>query len=433
VSRLVYFDCASGASGDMLLGALVDLGLPLDALKAELAKVPLQGYRLESRKVQRSGLLATKVDVVIADHPAEHGHPHSPFHRHGGHGHDHGHNHGHEDVHAHAPAQDHGHAHRGLRDILALVDRSKLDPSVKERVSGLFRRLGEAEATVHGSSPEEVHFHEVGAIDSIVDIVGGVVGLRWLGAQRFVSSALNVGTGTVTMSHGTFPVPPPATARLVQGVPVYGAGEGELLTPTGALLVTAHATGYGPLPPVRPEAVGYGAGTRDTPGRPNVLRLIVGSEEGHTAGERVVVLESELDDMSPQLCGPLMDRLLAAGALDAFYTPIQMKKGRPGLLVSVIAEPARREALEEVLFTETTTLGVRRQEWDRTMLDRDVIPVETPYGTVGVKIGRRGGRVYNVQPEFEDCRRASEVRGVAVKEVWAAALAAARAARVGRP
>lgn len=431
MSRLVYFDCASGASGDMLLGALVDLGLPLDALEAELAKVPLQGYRLESRKVQRSGLQATKVDVVIADHPAEHGHPHSPSHRHGGHGHDHGHDHGHED--AHAPAHDHGHSHRGLRDILALVDRSKLDPSVKERVSGLFRRLAEAEATVHGSSPEEVHFHEVGAIDSIVDIVGGVVGLRWLGAQRFVSSALNVGTGTVTMSHGTFPVPPPATARLVQGVPVYGAGEGELLTPTGALLVTGHATGYGPLPPVRPEAVGYGAGTRDTPGRPNVLRLIVGSEEGHTAGERVVVLESELDDMSPQLCGPLMDRLLAAGALAAFYTPIQMKKGRPGLLVSVIAEPARREALEEVLFTETTTLGVRRQEWDRTMLDRDVIPVETPYGTVGVKIGRRGGRVYNVQPEFEDCRRASEVRGVAVKEVWAAALAAARAARVGRP
>jgi uncharacterized protein (TIGR00299 family) protein len=433
VSRLVYFDCASGASGDMLLGALVDLGLPLDALKAEVAKVPLQGYRLEARKVQRSGLLATKVDVVIADHPAEHGHPHSPSHRHGGHGHDHGHEHGHEDVHAHTPAHEHGHGHRGVRDILALVDRSTLDPSVKERVSGLFWRLAEAEAGVHGSSPEEVHFHEVGAIDSIVDIVGGVVGLKWLGAQRFVSSALNVGTGTVTMSHGTFPVPPPATARLVQGVPVYGAGEGELLTPTGALLVTAHATGYGPLPPVRPEAVGYGAGTRDTSSRPNVLRLIVGSEEGHAPGERVVVLEAELDDMSPQLCGPLMDRLLAAGALDAFYTPIQMKKGRPGLLVSVIAEPARREAIEEVLFAETTTLGVRRQEWDRTMLDREVIPVETPYGTVGVKIGRRGGRVYNVQPEFEDCRRASETRGVAVKEVWAAALAAARAARVGGP
>jgi uncharacterized protein (TIGR00299 family) protein len=234
------------------------------------------------------------------------------------------------------------------------------------------------------------------------------------------------------MSHGSFAVPPPATARLVQGVPVYGAGDGELLTPTGALLVTAHATGYGPLPAMRPEAVGHGAGTRDTAGRPNVLRLIVGTEEAAATGDRVVVMEAELDDMPPQLCGPLMDRLLAAGALDVFYTPIQMKKGRPGLLVSVLAEPARREALEEVLFAETTTLGVRRQEWDRTVLEREVVAVETPYGTVGVKVGRRGGRVYNVQPEFDDCRRAADARGVAVKEVWAAALAAGRAARVGR-
>ena len=438
MSRLVYFDCASGASGDMLLGALVDLGLPLEALREALAKVPLQGYHLEARKVQRSGLQATKVDVVIAGHAPEHGHPHSPTHRHAhGHGHDHGHEHGSEhgpggggeDVHAHAPAHDHGHSHRGLGDILALVGRSGLDDGVKGKVEHLFRRLAEAEAAVHGSTPEDVHFHEVGAIDSIVDIVGGVVGLQWLGAQRFVASALNVGTGTVTMSHGTFPVPPPATARLVHGVPVYGAGEGELLTPTGALLVTAHATGYGPLPPVRTEAVGYGAGTRDTAGRPNVLRLIVGREDEPGAGEKVVVLEAELDDMSPQLYGPLMDRLLAAGALDAYYTPIQMKKGRPGLLVTVIADPGRREGLEEVLFAETTTLGVRRQEWDRTTLEREVVAVDTPYGPVGVKIGRRRGRVYNVQPEFEDCRRAAEERGVAVKEVWSAALAAARAAQ----
>jgi uncharacterized protein (DUF111 family) len=235
------------------------------------------------------------------------------------------------------------------------------------------------------------------------------------------------------MSHGAFAVPPPATARLVHGVPVYGAGEGELLTPTGALLVTAHATTYGPLPVMRPEAVGHGAGTRDTVARPNVLRLIVGTEGAASGGDRVVVMEAELDDMPPQLCGPLMDRLLAAGALDAYFTPIQMKKGRPGLLVSVLGEPARREVLEEVLFTETTTLGVRRQEWDRTVLEREVIPVDTPYGTVGVKVGRRGGRVYNLQPEFEDCRRAADARGVAVKEVWAAALAAGRAAGVGRP
>jgi uncharacterized protein (TIGR00299 family) protein len=430
VSRLVYFDCASGASGDMLLGALVDLGLPLDALRAELAKVPLQGYRLEARKVQRSGLQATKVDVLIPGQAHEHGHPHSPAHSHAGHGHEHGHDHDHphEDGHDHK----HDHGHRGLRDILGLIERSTLDPEVKDRAEGLFRRLAEAEAAVHGTSPEDVHFHEVGAVDSIVDIVGGVVGLQWLGAQRFVASPLNVGTGTVTMSHGTFPVPPPATARLVHGVPVYGAGEGELLTPTGALLVTSHATAYGPLPPLRPEGVGHGAGTRDTAGRPNVLRLIVGSEGGAAPEQRVLVLEAEIDDMSPQLCGPLMERVLAAGALDAYYTPIQMKKGRPGLLVSVIAEPGRREALEEVLFAETTTLGIRRQEWDRTVLEREVVPVDTPYGTVGVKVGRRGGRAYNVQPEFEDCRRVAQERGVPVKEVWAAALAAARAAGIGR-
>ncbi|HEY7512090.1 MAG TPA: nickel pincer cofactor biosynthesis protein LarC [Vicinamibacteria bacterium] len=436
MSRLAYFDCASGAAGDMLIGALLDLGLPLEALRDELARLPLDGWRIDARKVHRAGLQATKADVVVGgrteepgqSHAPEHGHPHSPAHTHG-HGHEQEHEHGHGHDHAHAPAHDHAH-HRSVRDILSLIGRSPLDGEVKDRASALFRRLAEAEASVHGSSPDDVHFHEVGAVDAIVDVVGGIVGLRWLRADRFMASPLNVGTGAVTMSHGTYPVPPPATLRLVQGVPVYGSGEGELLTPTGALLVTAHATSYGPLPPVRPEAVGYGAGTRDTPGRPNVLRVIVG-EEGGAAGDRVVVLEAELDDMSPQLCPPLMERLLAAGALDVYFTPIQMKKGRPGLLVTVLAEPARREALEELLFAETTTLGVRRQEWERTVLEREVVPVETPYGTVGVKLGRRGGRLYNLQPEFEDCRRRAEERAVPVKEVWAAALCAARAAKAG--
>jgi len=390
LSRLVYFDCASGASGDMLLGALVDLGLPIDVLRQELAKLPLRGYRLEARAVDRSGLRATKVDVLVDGHETHHHHD-----------------------------------HRGLRDILDLVDRSGLDAPVKDRAAALFRRLAEAEAAVHGTSPEEVQFHEVGAVDSIVDIVGGVCGLAWLGADGFAASALNVGTGSVTMSHGTFPVPPPATARLLHGVAVYGAGEGELLTPTGALLVTAYATAYGPLPPVRIEGVGHGAGTRDTPGRPNVLRLIVG-EAAAGAGPRVLVLETEIDDMPAQLYGPLMDRLLGAGALDVYYTAIQMKKGRPGLLVTALCDPSLCSALEEVLFTETTTLGVRRQEWDRTVLERDRVTVETAYGPVAVKRGRRGGRVYNAQPEFEDCRRVAEARGVPVKEVWAAALAAYR-------
>jgi len=235
-----------------------------------------------------------------------------------------------------------------------------------------------------------------------------------------------VGTGTVTMSHGTFPVPPPATAKLVAGVPVYGDGEGELLTPTGALLVTAHATEYGPLPAMRIEKAGHGAGGRETKGRPNVLRLIVGEEAGAPAGERVLVLETELDDAAPQLLGPLLDRLLAAGALDAFFTPVQMKKGRPGVLVTAIAEPSRREALEELLFRETTTLGVRRQLWDRTVLERQTSTVATEYGPIRVKIGRRAGVVYNAWPEFDDCQRAAGEKGVAVKEVLAAALAAWR-------
>lgn len=398
-SRVCYFDCASGASGDMLLGALVDLGLPLEALRAELLKLPLRGYTLESHRVHRSGLHATKVDVVIEGHEHDHG----P-------GHDHAH---------HEP-------HRGIAEITELLNRSGLDSEVKARAAELFWRLVEAEASVHGTQPESVHFHEVGAVDSIVDVVGGVIGLRWLRADRFVSSPLNVGTGTVTMSHGTFAVPPPATARLVKGAPVYGAGEGELLTPTGALLVTSFASSYGPLPLLRPEGIGHGAGTRDTHGHPNILRLIVGEEDAGAAADRVVVLETEIDDMSPQLFGPLTERLLAAGALDVYLTAIQMKKGRPGVLLTVLAEPAKREPLEALLFAETTTLGIRRQEWDRTTLSRESVSVETPYGPVRVKLGRRGEQVLNAQPEFDDCLRTAEERNVPVKEVWAAALAAWR-------
>ncbi len=393
MSRLVYFDCASGASGDMLLGAVVDLGLPLETLRGELAKLPLEGYRIESSRVTRSGLAATKLDVI---------------------------------------AQSGEQPHRHLRHVVAILDGSSLSPAIKQRASALFRRLAEAEAAVHGTTPEQVHFHEVGAIDSIVDIVGSVIALDWLAASRFAASALNVGTGTVTMSHGTFPVPPPATLSLVAGVPVYGAGDGELLTPTGALLVTAYASSYGPLPPLRIEKVGHGAGGRDTKGRPNVLRLIVGQEAGPPETDRVLVLETELDDAVPQLLGPLLERLLGAGALDAFFTPVQMKKGRPGVLVTVVAPPSAREALEELLFRETTTLGVRSQEWERTALERETATVETAYGLIRVKIGRRRGTIYNAWPEFDDCQRAAGEQGVPIKEILAAALAAWRAGTTGK-
>lgn len=403
MGRVAYLDCASGASGDMLLGALVDLGLPLEALRGELARLPLGGYRLEARRVVRAGLAATKVDVILEDPPGHHAH---------GHGHEHGPEHG----------------HHGLAEILDLIDRSTLEPRIRERAQALFRRLGEAEARVHGTPVEAVHFHEVGAVDSIVDVVGATVGLAWLGVDRFAASPLNVGSGTVTIAHGTYPVPPPATTRLLEGVPAYGAGDGELLTPTGALLVTGHATAYGPLPAMTIEGTGHGAGGRDTPGRPNVLRLIVGreAERSEPGAGAVLVLETAVDDMPPQLCGPLVERLLAAGALDVYLTPVQMKKGRPGLLVTVLAEPSRREAAEEVLFAETTTLGLRWQAWERTVLEREQVSVDTPYGTVRVKVGRRGARVYNAHPEFEDCRAAAEERGVPVKEVLAAAQAAWR-------
>lgn len=390
MTRLAYVDCANGASGDMLLGALVDLGLPLDHLRAELGKLPLRGYHLEAHRVHRSGLHATKVDVRV------------------------------EGQHHH---------HRGLRDILDLLERSGLDPEVKGRCARLFERLAEAEGAVHGVPVEAIHFHELGAVDSIVDVVGGVLGLAWLRADRIVCSPLNVGSGSVTMSHGTFPVPAPATARLVQGVPIYGAGEGELLTPTGALLVTGHATSYGPLPLLRPQAIGHGAGSRDTTGRPNVLRLIVGEADGEAAAGTVLVLETEVDDTAPQLLGAVLDRLLGAGALDVYYTAIHMKKGRPGILITVLSPPDRREGLEEILFAETTTLGVRRQEWARSVLEREIVPVATPYGEVRVKVGRRAGKVYNAQPEFEDCQRAAAASGVPLKEVWTAALVAYR----GRP
>jgi len=375
----------------MLLGAAVDLGLPLEQLRAELARLPLGGYRLDAESVSRSGLAATQVHVVVDAGDTK---------------------------------------HRHLRDVIDILDRSTLEGAVKEKAAALFKRL--AEAAVHATTPERVHFHETGAIDSIVDIVGGVLVLRWLEAARFVSSPLNLGTGTVTMSHGTFAVPPPATARLVAGVPVYGDGEGELVTPTGALLVTGHATEYGPLPPLRIEKTGHGAGSRDTKGRPNVLRLIVGEETGAGADGRILVLETEVDDTSPQLLGPLIDRLLGAGAVDAFFTPVQMKKGRPGVLVTVLAPPGRREAIEELLFRETTTLGVRRQEWLRTELERETAMVATPYGPVRVKIGRRGTVVYNAWPEFEDCQRLAAEAGVAVKEVLAEALAAWRSGS-GKP
>ncbi len=417
MGKVLYFDCFSGASGDMILGALLDAGLPLERLRSAVGSLALDGVTLEAERVERSGIGATKFRVRGAG--GEHRRNHDGGHDR--HGHDH-HGHHHHDQHRHGPDH-HAHGHRGLSEICALVDRSALSAAAKNRARRLFRRLAETEADIHRRPVEEIHLHEVGAVDSIIDIAGAVFGLEWVGADRIVSSPLNVGSGTVTCAHGVLPVPAPATARLVAGVPVYSTGvEAELLTPTGALLVTDYASQYGPLPALRVRRVGYGAGDRDLPGSPNVVRVVIGDDAAGGGGlQRVVVIESEIDDMNPQIFGVLMDRLHAAGALDVFYAPIQMKKNRPGTLVSVVALPADREALTALLFRETTTIGVRFKEMDRERLDREQVTVETPLGPVRFKVAGRGGDVVNASPEFDDCLQLAERHDLSVKVVQAIA------------
>ena len=272
---------------------------------------------------------------------------------------------------------------------------------------------------------ERVHLHEVGALDSIVDIVGTVFGLEWLGASKVVSSPVNVGSGVVHCEHGVFPVPAPATARLLQGAPIYsGAVASELTTPTGALIVTSYATSYGPLPLMKVGHIGYGAGDKDFKGHPNVFRLLVGETDDDLAAEAIVEIQCEIDDMNPQLFGPLMDRLYEAGALDVFYAPVQMKKNRPGTLVTVLSKPERRPEILAVLFSETTTIGVRYREMLRECLEREMVTIETPVGRIRFKVARRGGQILNAAPEFDDCIRAASDARLPVKEVQALALKA---------
>ena len=392
MSRILYFDCFSGASGDMILGALIDAGLPIDALRRSLGSLAIGEYTLGADRVDRAGIAATKFHMREAK------------------------------SHAEAPTAGHSHHHRRLKEITTLIEGGALSASGKAKAISLFRRLAETEASIHQVPVEQVHLHEVGALDSIIDIVGSVFGLQWFGADQIVASPLNVGSGTVTCQHGTFPVPAPATARLVEGVPIYSQGAPvELLTPTGALLITGHASSYGAIPPMTINRIGYGAGERNPAGTPNVLRLIVGESAASGSLERVVVIECEIDDMNPQIFGTLMDHLYAAGALEVFYVPIQMKKGRPGTLVTTVVQPERRAALSHILFRETTTIGLRYQELFRERLDREQVRVETPLGPVQFKLARLEGRVVNAAPEFDDCARLAAERGLSVKEIQAIA------------
>ncbi len=388
MSTVLYFDCFSGISGDMVLGALLDAGLPFEGLKAALGSLAVSGYEVSTKRVLRSGLSATK--FVVSENGGADAHP-----------------------------------HRHLSAIFKLIDQSALSASGRDRAKALFQRLAEAEAAIHDMPVEKVHLHEVGALDSIIDIVGAVHALEWFGADRIVSSALNVGGGMVKSAHGLIPVPAPATVKLLGAAPIYsGDVQRELVTPTGALIVSSYASSFGPVPAMRVDHVGYGAGDNDFPSTPNVLRVLIGKEAAAAGATRVVVIECEIDDMNPQIFGVVMDRLYAAGALEVFYVPVQMKKNRPGTLLTVVAAPALRPAMAAVIFKETTTIGLRYSEVERECLVREHASVDTPVGAVRMKLAWREGKLVNAVPEFDDCAAIAVAHNLPVKEVQALAVKA---------
>jgi len=384
--KIAYFDCFSGISGDMTLGALVDAGCNLAEMEAHLRRLPMAGWKISAEKVVRRGFRATQVKVESSD-----------------------------------PQR-----HRSLNTILQLIESAGLRGAISERASNIFRRLGEAEALVHGVAIEKVHFHEVGEVDAIVDIVGAAAGFEQLGIEEFICSPLNVGGGRVDTQHGNLPVPAPATAELLRGAPTYSNGiQRELVTPTGAAIVATVASKFGPQPEMTVAAIGLGAGSAELAEQPNVLRLFVGESAARrddaTLDEDIVVLEANLDDMSPQVYGYFAERALEAGALDVFSTPVQMKKNRPGQLVTVLCKPADREKFSDLLFRETTTLGVRQSSVNRRTLLRESIAVETSFGPIRMKIARLNGHILNVAPEYEDCQKAASERGLPLKQVLAEA------------
>ena len=387
---MAYFDCFSGASGDMILGALVDAGAGLAAIEKSLRGLGLENWAISAERVQRGALRATRVRVETQE----------------------------------------DHHHRGLSIILGRIEKAQLPPRAADRAKKIFTRLAEAEARVHGVPLEQVHFHEVGAVDSIIDIVGAAVGFELLGIDEFACSPLDVGAGQVKTAHGLLPVPAPATAELLKNAPTFSSGiRKELVTPTGAAIATTLSTVFGEIPPMTLRSIGYGAGSADNPEKPNVLRLLIGERAAQAAGETsdatsdalVTVIETNLDDMSPQIFGYLTEKALALGALDVFSAPVQMKKGRPGILLTVLARPEDATRLADLVFRETTTIGVRMHETRRRCLERQQVRVATPFGDVRMKIARANGMVLNATPEYEDCRRLAAEKDVPLKQVIAAA------------
>lgn len=379
--KLAYFDCFSGISGDMTLGALVDAGCELEILRAGLAGLQVPGWSISAEKVWKNGMAATFVRVVTEDQSK----------------------------------------HRGLSAILEILGRSQLTEQVRKNAAAIFRRLGEAEAAVHDVPLEKIHFHEVGSVDAIVDIVGACIGFEALGIEKFSCSALNVGGGTAKMAHEVLPVPAPATAKLLQGKPTYSNGvRKELVTPTGAAIVATLCDSFGPQPAMSVSTIGYGAGSTDLEGQPNVVRIMVGEvAEKVIPGfdEEIAVIEANLDDMNPQIYGYFLEKALAAGALDVYTTPVQMKKNRPGTLLTLLCKPADTNNLMSLIFAETTTLGARTYRAQRRTLPRETVNVHTQYGDVHIKLSRVNGNIRHVAPEYEDCRRLASEKNVPLQQV----------------
>lgn len=392
--RQAYLDGSSGISGDMFLAVILDAGLEPGRLLEEFKKLPLGPYEFKHTRAMRGGLVGTRVEI------------HVPGHQHA----------------------------RGLPEIDALLEKAALPERAKAQARRAFTRLAEVEGKLHNKPPEKIHFHEVGAVDAILDIVGTCVGLELLEISELVCSPLNVGGGRVEAAHGTLPVPAPATAELLKDIPIYSSGvEAELVTPTGAALVSTLAASFGPLPAMKVERIGYGAGEKEIHGHPNLARLFVGERidalhaQPSLPGEEVVsVIEANVDDMSPQLYAYFAERALAVGALDVACSAIQMKKNRPGLLISILSTREHTDALAQLLFEQTTTIGVRIYEARRKVLERESVCVETAFGAVTVKVARQNGRVLNVAPEYEDCQRLAAEKSVPLKEVILAAQLAYR-------
>lgn len=375
-STIAYFDCCSGISGDMVLGALIDCGLDIKALRRELAKLPVKDYSISASKDERHHIVGTNFSVRFKE--SQH--------------------------------------HRAFKEIKTLISRSRLSPRVKDLSLSIFANLAKAEAKIHGCKPDDVNFHEVGAIDSIVDIVGTAIGMEHLGIEKVYASPLPLGTGWVETSHGRMPVPAPATLEILKGVPTGKSFvQAELTTPTGAAIIKTLTENFGNMPSMKIVKIGYGVGDKDFKEMPNMLRVIIGEGEG--GSERLIVLETNIDDMNPQIYQYLMSKLFKTGALDVFLMPIQMKKGRPAILLKVLCNANKKEALMNTVFEETTSIGIRSYEVDRHCLERSIKKVATPYGKVRVKISQRNGTAINIQPEYEDCKKIAEKKNLSLKEV----------------